>query len=544
MVFTLHRYIFRELFKVFGVTTLALTVILSLGSVLWPMQEYGVGPRQVLYFMSYFLPITLTFVLPMAALFAASLVYGRFASDNELDACRASGISLLSLVYPGLVLAVMVATANLILSFHVMPVFVHRAEESIKADAKQILFRNIQRRGYYELPPERQYLIYADMAEPRYDTLSGVVVVKLEDDTIEKIITAESARIDFDPTQRFQEVRITVHKPYQMTSSGGGGFSFEWLLLTAEFGSLLGDQIKFKRLDEMKKIRDVDPMLFDPVARIARRVYAQYATELLAQDIEAGLAKSPSGCYRLHSGRRSIEFSANRTAVDAEKQIELSGSVVVDESSLVSETDHVRAQRLRTLRADKASIFIEGDELAPTLTMEIYSPTWKGATGAQEPAWGPVRIRGLVLPQDIESAANLYRRDQSLNVEQLTCPLHALYEASPRLANLQDGLKKEIGDMLADIKAETHSRLAFGVGCVSMILIGIGLGVMFKGGHLLTAFGAGCVPSAMLIVFIMTGKNIIKNRGAQAGSGVVLMWVGLLLLSILAVGIYRKLLRN
>ena len=68
MVFTLHRYIFRELFKVFVLAAVALTLILSLGSILQPVQEYGVGPRQVVYLMSYFLPITLTFVLPIAAL--------------------------------------------------------------------------------------------------------------------------------------------------------------------------------------------------------------------------------------------------------------------------------------------------------------------------------------------------------------------------------------------------------------------------------------------------------------------------------------------
>ncbi len=114
MVFTLHRYIFRELLRVFALTVVALTLIMSLGSILQPVQEYGVGPRQVIHLMGYFLPITLTFVLPMAALFAGALVYGRLTSDNELDACRASGISLLTLVYPGLVLAIIVAIANLL----------------------------------------------------------------------------------------------------------------------------------------------------------------------------------------------------------------------------------------------------------------------------------------------------------------------------------------------------------------------------------------------------------------------------------------------
>ena len=133
MIFTLQRYIFRELFRVFILATIGLTLILSLGGILQPVQEYGVGPRQVIHILLYFMPITLTFVLPMAALFASALTYGRFAGDNELDACRASGVSLATLVYPGLTLAILVAIANLILSFHVMPYFVHRAERSLKA---------------------------------------------------------------------------------------------------------------------------------------------------------------------------------------------------------------------------------------------------------------------------------------------------------------------------------------------------------------------------------------------------------------------------
>ena len=161
MIFTLHRYVFRELIRVFLLSSLALTVMMSLSSILRPVQEYGVGPKQVLYYMLYFLPITLTFVLPMAALFATALVYGRFSCDNELNACKASGISPFTLIYPGLVLALMVAIANLLLSFHAMPAFAKRAEESLKADTKQIIFRNIQRKGYYKAPGGK-YLIYAD----------------------------------------------------------------------------------------------------------------------------------------------------------------------------------------------------------------------------------------------------------------------------------------------------------------------------------------------------------------------------------------------
>ena len=208
MLFTLHRYIFRELLRVFILAVVALTLMLSLGSILQPVQEYGVGPRQVLHLMGYFLPITLTFVLPMAALFACSLVYGRFAGDSELDACRASGISLIRLVYPGLALAIIVAVANLLLSFYVMPVFVQRAEKSLKTDATKILFRNIQRRRYYELPPDYRYLIYADQADQEKDLLLGVIVTDMKNNEIKNIFTAEAAKVSIIQHERFNEVRV------------------------------------------------------------------------------------------------------------------------------------------------------------------------------------------------------------------------------------------------------------------------------------------------------------------------------------------------
>ncbi len=252
MVFTLHRYIFREIFRVFILAAVALVLILSLGSILRPIQEFGVGPRQVIYLIGYFLPITLTFVLPMAALFATALVYGRFAADNELDACRASGVPLSTLVYPGLALAIMVAIANLILSFHVMPAFVHRAEKSLKADAKQILFRNIQQRGFYK-PPGTDSRIYADYANAENDTLTGVIVADVKEARIEKIITAESATVRFNPQRTFNEVLITTNNPYQMASEDLTGFSAESMVLTLEFPPLLGDDIKFKKIRRNEK---------------------------------------------------------------------------------------------------------------------------------------------------------------------------------------------------------------------------------------------------------------------------------------------------
>ncbi|MBW8040206.1 MAG: YjgP/YjgQ family permease [Planctomycetes bacterium] len=539
MVFTLHRYIFRELLKVFVPTAAALTIILSLGSILRPVQEYGVGPGQVVHLMGYFLPIALTFVLPMAALFAAALVYGRFASDNELDACRASGISLLTLIYPGIALAIIVATANLILSFHVVPTFVHRAERSLKANAKQILFRNIQRKGFYKLPPDGQYVIYADQANPQNDTLSGVIVVEVKSNEIKKIVTAEKAEIDFNPQEQFNEVQIVAYNTYQFGTEAEGGFSAERLPLTMEFGSLLGDDIKFKKIGEMKKIRDVDFTLFYPIAKLARDTYSQITVESLAEDIAEKITDEPNSFYQLHSSEKFIEFTASRCNIGEEKEVELSGDVVM------VEYDAFSRQHLRTLECEKASLHLEGDELAPTLTMELDNPKWRQVEGPEGMAMGWLRIRGLIIPQAVKNVANKFATEDGLDARKLAFDSSALQKGpSSKLRALQDELQTEIRDTLAEIKAEIHSRLVFGIGCVSLIMIGIGLGIILRGGHLLSAFGASSVPAAVLVVCIMMGKNITKNSDARAGSGIVLMWGGLVFLSLLAIVMYRRLLKN
>jgi lipopolysaccharide export system permease protein len=548
MLFTLHRYVFRELLRVFILAAVALTLILSLGSVLQPIEQYGVGPRQVVYLMGYFLPITLTFVLPMAALFAGALVYGRLASDNELDACKASGISLPAMTYPGLALAIIVTIANLILSFYVMPVFVHRAEKSFKADAKRILFRNIQRRRYYELPPDGRYLIYADQADLQNDTLLGVVVTEMKDNQINKIIVAELAKVIFKPHDTYSEVQIIAYKSNQMGAEGEGGA--ELGSITREVGSLLGDEINFKKIDEMRRIQ-ADPMQFYPIAQVAREMYAQLVIELLAENIKSKTqdtspktlvraAESGGGSlepgYELLGEPNSVRFTARQCNL-------LGGEVELSDDVKVVEYDAKSRKLLRSLTCAKASLHLEGDKLSPTLTMDISS--------ARDAGSGRLTmryiIRGLTLPPAVQDQASQFKtRDGSLKPRELVSGLSAIQGLQPstELQRLRDSLRWQILTTFVEIKAEIHSRLVFGLGCIPMILIGIGLGIIKKGGHLLSAFGASCVPAAVLVVCIMSGKQLTQNLNAQTVSGIGLMWGGLGFLSLLTVGIYGWLFKH
>jgi hypothetical protein len=156
-------------------------------------------------------------------------------------------------------------------------------------------------------------------------------------------------------------------------------------------------------------------------------------------------------------------------------------------------------------------------------------------------------IRGLILPNAVDSVISRFQtEDGLLKVERLVSPAAgALLRKgpSPELTALQNKLRRTIQRTLVQIDSEIHSRLVFGIGCVSMILIGIGLGIIKKGGHLLSAFGVSCIPAAVLIVCIMSGKQLAENISSKNISGIALMWAGLAFLFLLAAGIYHRLLK-
>jgi len=533
MVFTLQRYIFRDLLRVFLLATVGLTLVLSLGGILRPVQEYGVGPRQVLHILVYFMPITLTFVLPMAALFASALIYGRFAVDNELDACRASGVGLLTLIYPGFMLALLVAIANLLLSFHVMPYFVHLAEKSLKADAKQILFRNLQRKGYYGLPPDLRHFIYADYADVADNALFGIVVVQYENERIKRIRTAEVAQVQFDAGDKFSEVQLVVRNARQI----GDAANDYWveigsLLLKKEFSSPLGDKIKFKKVNEMKQIR-ADLMRFDPIAKAAGTAYTQLATEMLARDIAETLRAARGSFYELQGESRSVRLSATTCALDKEMIVTLTPPI------LVEEYDPRTGVRLRRLKCEKGEIYVEEDPAHPRLGLNLHGISDEDGGGLL----GQYVVPDLALPDKIKEGLE---SESILDVVSSPAKVTALLGGPPSsiLTKLQNALRRVMGVVGAALRSEMSSRLVFGIGCIPMILIGIGLGIIQRGGHLLGAFGASCVPAAVLGAAIIAGKRLTENVDAQGSSGVLVMWGGVGFLVLLTALIYRRLLRQ
>ena len=104
---TLNIYVTKAFLATFltaiGILTFGMT-----GARLMKVFEYissGVPAGNAFMVLLYVMPIVLSFTIPWAALVSVMLVFGRLSADNEITAMRSSGISILQIVSPIIVIA-------------------------------------------------------------------------------------------------------------------------------------------------------------------------------------------------------------------------------------------------------------------------------------------------------------------------------------------------------------------------------------------------------------------------------------------------------
>ena len=83
MIRTLQMYLGRELAKVTLLALASFTLVMTVFAIIEPLRKQGLAGEQVVSLVAFTLPVMLSFTLPIASLFAATIVYGRFAQDNE-----------------------------------------------------------------------------------------------------------------------------------------------------------------------------------------------------------------------------------------------------------------------------------------------------------------------------------------------------------------------------------------------------------------------------------------------------------------------------
>src|SRR5437870_13160204 len=123
----LDRYIFKEILFPFLIALVALTFVAFLAfsrEIGWLLEliiRQSATVRDIRDIIAAYIPNVLTFTIPMAVLVGILTGFGRMSSDSEAIAFRATGVSMVRLLAPVLVLGMLAWGANLGITLWIAP---------------------------------------------------------------------------------------------------------------------------------------------------------------------------------------------------------------------------------------------------------------------------------------------------------------------------------------------------------------------------------------------------------------------------------------
>jgi LPS export ABC transporter permease LptG len=203
----LDRYIARELVSPFAFSCALLTFFLVIDRI-YNLTDLlitkGVPFYLVMQLFAYIMPSFLANTLPMALLVAVLLAGGRLASDLEIIACKAAGVSALRLFRPVFAASLLITVVTAGLTLVVNP--------AANGEFQRQVFRIVQARAASGLQ-ERVFnstfgdvTIYVEDVSTSQVGLRGILVSDERDPTLSRIITAREGRLLTDEANQ----RITL----------------------------------------------------------------------------------------------------------------------------------------------------------------------------------------------------------------------------------------------------------------------------------------------------------------------------------------------
>ncbi len=524
MIRTLSVFLSRELWKATGLSLVAFTLVMTVFAIIEPMHKEGLAAGQLASLLGYTLPVMLSLTLPVAALFAATIVYGRFSQDNELTACRASGIATLRLLKPAMVLGGVVTVASLFLSNYVTPQMIALGERSVKANIVNIVRQRFRTQNYIDYSG---YYVHADQVEQYADTLQlrGVVAADARRRADQRFLTASTAVVSFSMDQGQIWATVTLVSPVVSRSNTRDIVEqtsmplppmvmpegpireevswYDWDELVATLGEPMRNIGISRELTKLKRRICHDRVADDIVREItAGRPYEQLTREGEVYSIRAAEAKKSGESVELFAsedGRRPVEVVVRRegqvvsTVTSEEGTIEMSWSALEGTSQALIELRH-----------------------------RVVVSTPEASLGIQRRAeWD---IGQLDLPEKVRqetdqiSLEDIYTRaDEFTSNARILADTTALSEVLvPRLLNR--------------IRAEMHSRIAYSVSCFLMVTLGAALGLMFRGGQIISAFALSVIPAAVVIIMMLMGKQLVRAPAMPTICGLAAIWSGIVAL--------------
>jgi lipopolysaccharide export LptBFGC system permease protein LptF len=560
---TLNRYIGMDLVKTTVMTTVAFTLGMTIVGIIEPLREYGVSGREVVSLMGIMLMLMLSLSLPIAALFSATIVYGRFSQDNELTACRASGISTMSVLKPGLILGLVVTVISLVMSNLIVPYLAMGAEKAIFNNLKGMAFAEINRKGVITEFSD-DFIFRVDYADTRTSTLYGVTIarrvetvpmdpndpdgprVPREGGDYDAFITAESATIeDIISLDTGIYIKLRVHGAQYIDPTN----ALESQYTRDEYGPL-DNPMEARELwvDWGTLITVVrDPTQSHEIRQVLQECHRRIAEEILVAEL-----------------RRSINQERRYTALVGADGTEY--ELLADRAEMVSRGGGDDSVMSMTLHGEGPEAKVELYEVNPDGTRMHYvadravvtigwSAFFQG--GASYVSVELENVQGYYLHEDdrvedpierrrwmsvsMPLPAHIVAQQDAVSLDDLCANPQAYTRNAGIIEEIRYQREKRIPKVRSKAIAEMNVRLAYGVSCFLMVAMGSALGLIFRGGQVLNAIALTLVPAVSVMIMILMGKELIRSEDIEPMWGILSIWGGIMLILVATGIIYWRL---
>jgi lipopolysaccharide export system permease protein len=207
----ISRYVLKEHY---GPFTFALTALTSLMLLQYIARQFGnlvgkgLGWQVILQFFLLSIPFTVAMTLPMAVLVAVLYAFSRLASENEVTALKAGGVSMRQLLVPSLSGAFVLALVMIGFNDQILPRANHRL-----AVLQMDIFRTkptfALREQILNTVKEGQLYLRTGHLEQGTSKMRDVTIYDVANPVNRRTIYADSGRIEFAPNMR--DLQMTLY---------------------------------------------------------------------------------------------------------------------------------------------------------------------------------------------------------------------------------------------------------------------------------------------------------------------------------------------
>ncbi|MFQ5449949.1 MAG: LptF/LptG family permease [Nitrospinaceae bacterium] len=217
---TIHRYIFKELAKIFCVSVVFLSLSVFTEQILFLTKlvaNRGISFGEMLMMMAFMFPAFLELTIPFAVLAASVIVFNQFSSDSEIIAMKTSGWGFLYLMRPVMVFSFSAYILINIIIFLIIPM----GNQSFKGLIHDI----IRNRAYFDIKPYvfnkdfKDLVLYIKGRESN-TSLRDIFVSDKSDPDSSKIILAKKGIIIAEPSTLKIKIQFQNGTIHNITKQG------------------------------------------------------------------------------------------------------------------------------------------------------------------------------------------------------------------------------------------------------------------------------------------------------------------------------------